>query len=180
MRVLNIFGAPGSGKSLAALGLVGWLKRMRWNAEYVPEFAKDQVWANSSHKLKMQNWIFANQEMRLRMLSSRIAFAVTDSPLPLSVFYEPDGYPSSFRSLVFYFFNEYDNVNVFLKRTHAYSTVGRMQNEAEAQQMELRMEAFLHEFDIPFIAMDAADASPENLAILLSGAPMPARGEASS
>ena len=54
MIVVNFFGAPGSGKTTAALGIAGYLKRKHLNAEYVSEFAKDQVWIKShSQKVKV-------------------------------------------------------------------------------------------------------------------------------
>jgi RecA/RadA recombinase len=163
MIVVNFFGAPGSGKTTAALGLAGRLKRAQMNAEYVSEFAKDQVWAKSAHLLQKQNWVFANQDLRLSMLRGQVDFVVTDSPLPLSVFYVPDDYPPSFSELCFHFFEQYENVNFFLRRSHDYSPIGRLQSEQEAIAMDARMHGFLITNGIPFEEIDAGDAEPDLL-----------------
>lgn len=167
MIVVNFFGAPSAGKSATAMGLAGYLKRRQLNAEYVSEFAKDQVWSKSSHMLQNQNWVFANQELRLRMLRSEVDFAVVDSPLPLSVYYAPESYPPSFRELCFYFYEQYQNINFFLRRSHDFSPVGRLQNEDESLAMEPTMHSFLVDQGIPFTELSADEAAPEALYALL-------------
>lgn len=163
MIVVNFFGAPGSGKTTAALGMAGYLKRRQLNAEYVSEFAKDQVWAKSDHMLQNQNWVFANQELRLSMLRKQVDFVATDSPLPLSVFYAPGGYPPAFKELCFYFYGQYQNVNFFLRRSHGYSPIGRLQDEAEAVEMEPRMRQFLVDNAIPFTELNDQESEPARI-----------------
>lgn len=163
MIVVNFFGAPGSGKTTAAMGLASRMKREQLNAEYVSEFAKEQVWAKSAHLLEEQNWVFANQNLRLGMMRGQVDFVATDSPLPLSVFYVPDHYPPSFADFCFHSFSRYDNVNFFLRRSHSYSAIGRLQTEVEAVAMDARMHAFLIQHQIPFIEIDASQADPDAL-----------------
>jgi energy-coupling factor transporter ATP-binding protein EcfA2 len=163
MIVVNFFGAPGSGKSTAALGLAGLLKRKQHNAEYVSEFAKDQVWAKSDHMLLNQNWVFANQELKLSLLRQQIDIVATDSPLPLSVFYAPQDYPGSFRELCFHFFNQYNNINIFLRRSHHYSDIGRIQGEKEAEAMENAMRNFMIQHRISFAEFSSEQAEPEHV-----------------
>lgn len=163
MIVVNFFGAPGSGKTTAAMGLASLMKREQLNAEYVSEFAKEQVWAKSAHLLEEQNWIFANQNLRLGMMRGQVDFVSTDSPLPLSVFYVPEDYPPSFADFCLHSFARYENVNFFLRRSHSYSAVGRLQTEGQAVAMDARMHAFLIERQIPFIEIDANQAAPELL-----------------
>lgn len=163
MIVVNFFGAPGSGKTSAALGFAGLLKRRGHNAEYVSEFAKDQVWADSSHMLLNQNWVFANQELKLSLLRPQIDIVATDSPLPLSVFYAPKDYPESFSALCFHFFEQYQNVNIFLRRAHDYSGIGRIQSELEAAAMEESMRGFLESHAIPFCEVPSGEADPEGI-----------------
>lgn len=161
MIVVNFFGAPGSGKSTAALSLAGLLKRSQVNAEYVPEFAKDQVWGGSVHMLKMQNWIFANQELRLRSLVGHADVVTTDSPLPLSFYYAPAEYPEAFGELCLHFFSQYENINFYLDRTHSYSPIGRIQTESEALEMGKTMKDFLDKHGISYEKVDADVATPE-------------------
>jgi hypothetical protein len=163
MKVINLFGGPGAGKSTAASGLFYEMKKRWIQAEYVPEFAKEMVWADTMHLLSHQNYIFANQEYRLSRLQSKVDFAVSDSPLLLSAFYAPAGYPLSFIQSVFDFFARYDNINLFVLRSHKYSGIGRLQNEDESDKISAAMQEFLLDNGIPFYTIPASDASPRYL-----------------
>ncbi len=163
MRVINFFGGPGAGKSTAALGLSYELKKRWISVEYVNEYAKELFWNNSPHLLSHQNLIMAEQERRLNRLVGKVDVAVTDSPLLLSCFYAPRDYPPSFRQSVFDFFDTYDNINIFVRRSHHYAPVGRVQNEDESDILSRDMEGFLYQTGVPYYAITANDASPRYL-----------------
>jgi len=160
MRVINFFGAPGAGKSTAALGLCHRLKRAWIECEYVSEFAKGQVWSDTAHLLSRQNWVFANQEFPLSCLEGKVEFAVSDAPLLQAAFYAPEGYPASFTELVFDVFRGYDNVNYFINRAHPYSGTGRLQNETESDKIAIDLKSFLREHGIEFTEVHAGDSTP--------------------
>lgn len=163
MKVINFFGGPCAGKSTAASGLFYELKKRWVNTELVMEFAKELVWSGASHMLSQQNYVFAQQEHRLNRLQGQVDVAITDSPLLLSSFYAPDDYPASFKHSVFDFFDLYDNINIFVRRSHDYSGAGRLQNVAEADTIAASMERFLLENAVPYYAITATDASPRYL-----------------
>lgn len=163
MRVINFFGGPGAGKSTAAAGLFYELKKRWFRAELVTEFAKELVWAGNAHMLSQQNFIFANQEHRLARLAGQVDVAVSDSPLLLSAYYAPDAYELSFKQSVFAFFSTYENINIFVRRSHEYSDAGRLQNQEEADAISRTMEDFLLDNGIPYYAITASDASPKYL-----------------
>ena len=48
MILVNLFGAPGAGKSTGAAYIFSQLKMNGINAELVTEFAKDKVWEGST------------------------------------------------------------------------------------------------------------------------------------
>lgn len=163
MLVINFFGAPGAGKSTAALGLSYYLK-MRWvPTEYVPEFAKDLVWRESAHLLKHQLYVFAEQQMRIDCLVGKVDAVVADSPLLLSSFYSPEDYPLPFKLAVFEFFDAYKNLNFFIKRSHEYVAPGRIQDEVQSDRLSVLMERFLYETGIPYYTITASDANPRYL-----------------
>lgn len=58
MLVVNLFGAPGSGKSTGAAYIFSQLKIAGVNAELVTEFVKDKVWENNEEVFKNQAYIF--------------------------------------------------------------------------------------------------------------------------
>lgn len=47
MLIVNLFGAPGAGKSTLAAYVFAKLKMAGVNAELVTEFAKDKTWENN-------------------------------------------------------------------------------------------------------------------------------------
>jgi len=163
MLVVNFYGAPGAGKSTASSGLYHEMKKHWIEAEYIQEYAKELVWSGSSHMLSQQNYIFAKQEHRLNRLLSKVQVAISDSPLLLSSFYAPKTYPQSFHRLVFDFFHNYPNVNIFVKRSHEYSARGRVQNVSEADFISDEMQKFLRNNKIPFYIITANDASPKRI-----------------
>lgn len=168
--VINFFGGPGSGKSTAAAGLFFELKKRWVPAELVTEFAKELVWADSAHLLSKQNFIFANQEHRLNRLANKVEIAITDSPLLLSAFYAPEDYPLSFKQSVFDFFDSYQNINIFIERSHRYSAVGRLQDQAGADALSSSMKQFLLDNGIPYYTVTADDANPVYLCYWLAQA----------
>ena len=163
MRIINFFGGPGAGKSTAASGLYYEMKKHWMSSEYVQEYAKELVWSDSAHMLSEQNYIFAEQEHRLNRLRDKVAVAVADSPLLLSSFYAPKTYPDSFHQSVFDFFHTYENINIFVRRSHEYSLQGRIQNKEEADAISNEMERYLRNNGIAYWSITASDASPRRL-----------------
>lgn len=163
MKVINVFGGPGAGKSTTASGLFYEMKKHWISAEYIQEYAKELVWSNSAHMLSEQNYIFAEQEHRLNRLRQKVDIAIADSPLLLSSFYAPEAYPNSFHQSVFDFFHTYDNLNIFVERSHEYSLQGRIQNEQEADFVAAEMINYLSKNSIPFVSIKASNASPRRL-----------------
>lgn len=163
MRIINIFGSPGAGKSTACLGLAYELKRRWVQTEYVPEFAKDLVWRGSAHLLKHQLYVFAEQQLRIDCLEGQTDIAVCDSPLLLSSFYSPEDYPLPFKQSVFEFFDQYDNINFFIRRSHAYVAPGRIQTEEQSDRLADSMEEFLYQTGVPFYTITASDDTTRHL-----------------
>lgn len=138
MIVVNLFGAPGSGKSTGAAYIFAKLKMAEINAELVTEFAKDKVYERSAEPFNNQLYIMGQQSFRLSRLVSSVDVAVTDSPMLLSCFYNKVGTEEEqqhFNSVAQNKHKEYVNFNYFIARKKKYSQVGRFQNEAEANEI---------------------------------------------
>lgn len=163
MLVVNFYGGPGAGKSTASAGLFHLLKRSYVNAELVTEFAKDLIWSDSASTLSHQNLVFANQEHRLARLRGKVDCAISDSPLPLSALYAPEGYPESFRRLVMDFYGTYENANFFVNRDPSipYMESGRIHSAAESDEIASRMKEMLRSEGVPFFEVTAGDRLPE-------------------
>lgn len=64
MLVVNLFGAPGAGKSTGAAYVFSQLKMRGINAELVTEFAKDKVWEENDEVFKHQEYIFGKPKLK--------------------------------------------------------------------------------------------------------------------
>jgi hypothetical protein len=132
MRVINLWGGPGTGKSTTAAGLFFEMKRQGFEVELVTEYAKDMTWEKRTNVLTDQLYILAKQNRRIQRLDGQVDFVVTDSPLPLGLVYQPDDYYSKFAPLAWQVWNSYTNVNFKLGRDFEYQTAGRNQSYDEA------------------------------------------------
>ncbi len=120
MLVVNLFGAPGAGKSTGASYVFSQLKMMGVNAELVTEFAKDKV-----------------------------DVVITDSPILLSAFYANDlVLGDEFDKLVTKVFNSYNSINVFINRVKPYNPSGRFQNETESDELSSKLLRFVTEHGV--------------------------------
>lgn len=136
MIVVNLFGVPSAGKSTGAAYIFSKLKMKGINAELITEFAKDKVWEKSEEVFNNQVYIFGKQSFKISRVKDKVDVVITDSPLPLSVFYNNNevlGKP--FNDLVMNVFNSYNNKNYLLLRDKPYNPVGRFQTEEESNAL---------------------------------------------
>jgi len=153
MRVVNLFGGPGSGKSTTAAGLFYAMKKMRLEVELVTEYAKDMVWEGRHNILEDQLYIFAKQQRRIsRLKSHNIDWVITDSPISLGLVYLRDGALSGhFNGLVMEVFNSFDNHNFLLQRNFEYNPIGRNQKDVqEASIYDAKVTELLDSWNVPF------------------------------
>lgn len=172
MKVINLFGGPGVGKSTTGLVLAGLLKIEGFEAEYVPEFAKFAVWSDNQAALSDQIYMFAKQENRLHVLrDAGLDFVITDGPLPQALLYCPPGYFASYRQLVLDVFKSYQNINFFLERNPAlpYQQLGRLQSEEEAQTLCDKVLALCEEAGIELDRRHVSPSLPQELLSHLKG-----------
>ena len=149
MLVVNLFGAPGAGKSTGTAYIFSQLKMAGVNAELVTEFAKDKVWEESKAVFQNQAYIFGKQYFRISRLQDKVDVVVTDSPIILSPFYANDPVlGEEFDTLCTKVFNSYDSMNVFINRVKPYNPSGRFQTEDESDQLAIRLQTFLNEHGI--------------------------------
>ena len=121
MKVINLFGAPGSGKSTAMLGLTFKMKMAGLSVENTPEYFKEVIFEKTDPALfGGQLFVLGEQNRRLARLIKTNQFAVTDCPLPLIGYYTPENYIDGFHQFIDNLFNKYDNENYFIVRNHQF------------------------------------------------------------
>lgn len=155
--VVNLWGAPGSGKSTMAAGLFYHLKKMGLNAEIPVEYAKELVWDNCSHLLKDQMKILGEQRRRVNRLAANCDIVVSDSPLLMASVYYPELFPDSFRETLLWAHNEHRSLNILITRKHAYQGVGRVQTEAQSDALQDDIRGILENHDPAYFEVDGSD-----------------------
>ena len=148
LKVVNILGEPGSGKSTTAAGIFSELSMNGYKSEIVQEAAKDYVWEASRddngsiispYILSDQIFLFAEQNRRIERLRSQRDFAIVECPLLMSLIYRNPVYYESFDKLVLEVHSSYDNINILLERNHEYDTNGRVQDEESTKIVKLQI-----------------------------------------
>lgn len=142
--VVNLFGAPGVGKSTAAAYIFSQLKMQGVNCELVTEFAKDKTWEHNTGALSNQAYVFGKQCYRMSRCAEQVDVIVTDSPLLLSIIYNHDPVlGDDFNKTVLNVFNSYNNVNYLLNRVKPYNPAGRNQTEEESNVIGAQIKQML-------------------------------------
>lgn len=147
--VINMFAGPSSGKSTTAAAVFSLLKIHGVNAELITEFAKDLTWENRHFTLGNQSYIMAKQYHRMWRVRNQVDVMVTDSPLLLSLVYN-ESQPQCIRESTLHHFNEFNNINYYLKRVKPYNPLGRNQTEEEARELDNQIRKVLFRCDIKY------------------------------
>jgi len=157
LKVVNLFGPPGVGKSSVRSGLFWLMKSVRLSVEEVSEYAKYLVLSGRTWQLRdEQLYLLAKQHHKQLILRGRYEYAVTDSPLALCGFYAPPGYLASFQALVRDAHASFDNVNFYLTRDFArsgFESDGRVHDRETAERIDGEMRAYLAREGIAYVEM---------------------------
>lgn len=165
MLVINLFGAPGAGKSTGAARIFAELKMAGINAELVTEYAKDRVWEEDDITLGDQIYVFGKQEHRINRLRDKVDVVVTDSPILLSGFYNHDEEISDeLEALIDRVFKSYQNVNIFIDRVKPYNPTGRLQTEEESDAMVDKLNTYLSKHSVACIHYPGTEESYMDIA----------------
>lgn len=152
MRVVNIWGGPGVGKSTTAAGLFYRMKTLKLDVELVQEYAKDLTWERRYNVLEDQIYVFAKQQRRIaRLAEHNLDWVITDSPIPLGLVYiKPNTLGDNFCNLVMESFDRYNNYNFLLSRNVQYNPVGRNQDQQQALEFDLKVSNLLNSYNMEF------------------------------
>lgn len=153
--VVNLFGAPGAGKSTGAAYVFYCLKAAGINAELVTEFAKDKVWEKNEKVFINQAYIFGKQSYRQTRLLDEVDVIVTDSPLFLSIYYNnSEILGEDFNRVVYNVFESFNNMNYFVGRTKPYNPKGRFQDETGSDNISRELANLLTDYNICYRTVD--------------------------
>lgn len=168
LKVINAYGGPGTGKSTTCAGLFYEMKSAGYKVELVTEYAKDKVYEGHLGCLEDQIYIFAKQQRRLNRLIGQVEWAITDSPLLLSILYNKD-LSENFNRLVIDQYNRYSNYNFFINRVKPYQKYGRSQELDEAIELDIKMKKILYDNNIFACFIDGDYHAPQSILNILRG-----------
>lgn len=173
MKVVNLFGGPGVGKSTTAAGLFFLMKQAPHEVELVTEYAKELVWAKRESMFRQQHYVFAKQSDRLERLRGKVDWVVTDAPLLLSIVYgrETSQEHSGFEQYVNDVSNSHSNVNIFLHREKPYNASGRTQTAEQAISLDAKIFDLLVGLSRPFHWVKGNEHAPWTIYELITGTP---------
>lgn len=167
MKVINLIGGPGCGKSTTAAGLFYELKKKGYSVELVTEYAKTRVWEDALKTLKDQIYVFGKQHHSQWKLEGKVDYIVTDSSLLFSIIYGGDQVTEAFESLVIEDFKRFNNVCIFLERTGIdYERNGRLETSQEAEEIDKRILRLTEKHKIPITRVPSLTAVQEVLNLL--------------
>jgi replicative DNA helicase len=139
--------------STAAAYIFARLKMRGYNCELITEYAKDKTWEGNTTALSCQEYIFGKQSFRMMRCRDKVDIIITDSPLPLGIFYnENPVLDHSYEEMVLKVFYSYHNYNYFLVRCQPYNPIGRNQTQAEADVIGDKIQMFLDDNGIIYEA----------------------------
>jgi len=152
MIVLNLYGGPGVGKSTTAAMLFAHYKRRSIRVEMAREQAKELLYQGRD-LARNQILITALQYQTLKDLeASGTELAISDSPLRLQLAYARDcQFYQPFAALNRALRNEFEELDVLLRRAKPYQKYGREQTEEQAREIDglLAFNAFHLALDTP-------------------------------
>lgn len=141
--VVNLYGAPGSGKSTGSAYIFSRLKLAGWDAEFVSEFAKDKVWEKNDAVFDNPSYLYGKQSFRLSRVAGNVDVIVTDSPLLIPAYYNRTDTAEELTALAKKELSHYYCYNVFVNRVKKYNPNGRFQTESESNEVANELRAFL-------------------------------------
>jgi hypothetical protein len=150
--VVNYFGAPNSGKTVAAASTFSKLKKRHLDTVLINEFATAKVVEENKMALANQLFIWANQQYQIFCGYNHAQVVVTDSPILLGAIYNTQAHPALYE-VIFQEHKKFNNLNIMMQLDNSfpYSMVGRIHSFTESLGIEAQIINLLEVNDIPFL-----------------------------
>lgn len=144
--IVNLYGGPGTGKSVMAARLFAELKLRGVDVELQEEHARRTILLDQRAALRCQPFLFGQQVFELQQRAQSTDVVVLDSPLLLNPIYDRDRSPA-LEQLVHEHVARFHNLDVILQRAadSHYSGSGRDHTLAESIELDGRIAAYVRE-----------------------------------
>lgn len=169
MLVINLFGAPGAGKSTLALLVAGLLKSKHSDltVECPDEIAKLAVYDESHKALRCQLYIAGRQFWQVARCEGHADIVVCDSPILLSPVYGTEygqRVPPSFFDVCAYYHAAFPSLNYYVMRTHPFEKRARVHDESDERRLEDKISEALYRAKAPFRTTVSSFVEAERIA----------------
>jgi len=156
---INLFGAPGSGKSTNRARLFYELKKRQLKTEEISEYAKEVTYDENFIRLSNQILMLGKQFHPHFVLDKKVDYIVTDSPFVMGITYMSEDLPyyNEAKELALSMHNSYDTLNFFIERNHKYQEYGRNQTEEESDNKAIQIKEFLESNNILFHSVKSGE-----------------------
>lgn len=157
-RIINFFGAPGSGKTTAAAEAFVHAKKKGYSAHLVLEYVTELILQGNLEAVKNQKMLFEEQQRRINIAYPKTDFIMVDSPLLLGIVYQRHWNKVSdtaFEKQVLDTHKLYNQTNVLLKyNPKYYSQKGRVTSMQDSFAIEQLIKTVLQETQTPFVEIN--------------------------
>lgn len=151
--IVNLYGAPGAGKSTGSAYIFGQLKMNNISVELVREFVKDKIYEKSEGVFNDQVYILGKQHFRQTNVKGNVDIIITDCPLIIQAYYTDKykfPYADELRQLVLKLYSLENNINYFVNRDKPYNPDGRFQTEADSDSISGNLKEYLDNLNIEY------------------------------
>lgn len=151
--IVNLYGAPGAGKSTGSAYIFGQLKMNNISVELVREFVKDKIYEKSEGVFNDQVYILGKQHFRQTNVKGNVDVIITDCPLIIQAYYTDKykfPYADELRQLVLKLYSLESNINYFVNRDKPYNPDGRFQSEADSDSISGNLKEYLDNLNIEY------------------------------
>ena len=171
--VVNFYAGPSSGKTTTSMDLCSELKKRGLYVEMVTEVAKEKVLKGRPFSKFDQFYLFGMQSKKETDLYGNVDIIVTDSPIPLNAAYgwaqDRYSYPNTFHAMATSHLqaqndSQIQRVDIWLNRMSHFQNEGRIHNEAESIDMDIKIRHFLTLCGINPTPFDVGKFSTSDLA----------------
>ena len=148
-KVINLFGAPGAGKTTLAALIFAELKRRHINCEIVTEFAKKAVWEKRELAMSNEILLFAEKHHELHVLNGQVEYIILDSPLMLTEVYNSlYGKVENLNDLARSEHDKFNNINLFIiNNSSQHSMEGRIHDTTEVDKIKKKLTELYYELE---------------------------------
>lgn len=158
--LINLYGGPGAGKTTTAMRVTGELKALGFEAEYIPEYARDLSLEERLTTTPQFDILMEQAKRILRTVGTGIEVIVTDSPVLLQSLYSKNEADRQ-RAVVLHtaLATVFNMLNyVVLNGREKHSMVGRVTTREEAMQLDRATKGMLVGLKQEFVEVPKSEA----------------------